>query len=1092
MDDSSQIQPEWFLNFKEVIKPKEIKSLVDLWEQNQFPKQFRKWTETRKTPNISYEDYETILGLKVTTQSSEEKLKELDIQLNKFTDLELYGIVRGIHMKVHLQELDEDTRETTKLSSQKMILQSFLDFFFQKNKELEGNYDLVVEQFEEFVNKAVLRLVSTVHPNETERSTNLLHYNHVFEKYVEWQKDAEAIKHVDNISPEYKIRRSILNGIRREIKSEIEGTWQSDQMRDEKIPVTSEGRRIMERYKIIFNSLPFLVKFVKQITKEAYLLYSACHHSQHNEEFNKVFWEYFRKTSQTREEKGICIKKTLIHLGIKYQIPKIKSPLITFGTWKGGDRDGNPYVIAAFSNQTFIEHKEFILEKYLEMVTPLIDNLTSSLDHVICTDELKKSVQKDRKTFPYIFNIKFKESYRAKLRYMMEKLKNTLDLTKQIAKKAGESTQPLLSLSFPGPAGYNYASELQDDINLLYNSLVAHSGKAQARSKLQDLKILVETFGFHMCSVDFRQTSTTNSATLAEYLNAVEMTQEAKFIKSNEQEKRKILLSLLFSETLEFNPYVLNSLNKTSKDTFQSLIIFADAHRTNEKSVGKFIISMTQDLSDILVLMILLKFVGLLNFTEGKLKGRIDITGLYETIGDLQNSSKIIKEYFSIPQLKEFIQNQRDGKLSVMLGYSDSTRDGSSLASDANLINATYNLKKIEEEVNQGSNSPISLCFYRGRGDTIPRGFGGSVSKSIISQGYNSLQEDHTEQNRFLRKYASVTSAMDHLNSVYSSHLTALLLKPVEGSWMYQRYFEFYGNLSFMKWNTLVREQNGGHGKIYFEILEKYSILPILSTCNFASRPVCRDGVQYNVENIRAIPFTMLLAQMREFTNGYYGTGTALKIGTRILEDLEGTIKDILYFMKKEKIESLPEVTKLIKEYGKIIDVEERNIQELEELFKIYGSKEVGVSSIALLLLDTHFESKRTPIDTLKKMYESYQPFKNSIDNKETSLLVRNYKIVQEYTKNATEQEKKVLEDPQIEAKLTKEWILKITNQDRLISKVIKKDFDSPELLILHKIQSRFLEKYHQLKKSGEKTKQIQIFLQMTILATSEALGFGG
>jgi phosphoenolpyruvate carboxylase len=124
-----------------------------------------------------------------------------------------------------------------------------------------------------------------------------------------------------------------------------------------------------------------------------------------------------------------------------------------FGTWKGGDRDGNPFVVASFTNQTFIEQKEFVLEQYVDMAKKLVDKLTPSTNHIVISEDLKFSLQKDNKKFPYIRDIKPQEPYRAKMRYILEKLENTLARVKEVKKQAGETTKPLLGLTLPGPTG---------------------------------------------------------------------------------------------------------------------------------------------------------------------------------------------------------------------------------------------------------------------------------------------------------------------------------------------------------------------------------------------------------------------------------------------------------------------------------------------------------------------------------------------------------------------------------------------------------------------------------------------------------------
>jgi len=166
----------------------------------------------------------------------------------------LLGVTRALHIKIHLQDLEEEAAaveqpnkhfhvDKTNILNSKLILQSFLDFLGKNG----------VEHYSDFLNNTFLRLVSTVHPNETERNVNLMHYTSVLEKYIDWKKESESIATLNTSAPEYKIRRESLNQLRRAIKAEIEGAWQSNQRRKVAITVENEARRLLERYRVIFR-----------------------------------------------------------------------------------------------------------------------------------------------------------------------------------------------------------------------------------------------------------------------------------------------------------------------------------------------------------------------------------------------------------------------------------------------------------------------------------------------------------------------------------------------------------------------------------------------------------------------------------------------------------------------------------------------------------------------------------------------------------------------------------------------------------------------------------------------------------------------
>jgi phosphoenolpyruvate carboxylase len=217
--------------------------------------------------------------------------------------------------------------------------------------------------------------------------------------------------------------------------------------------VQNEARRILERYKTIFKAFPMLIKFVKNLAKEAFWLFQAHQYSQKNPAFLQNFKKFFNHSEDSksmRYEKLTAIKRTFHEMNIELPPPRIKVPIISFGTWKGGDRDGNPFVVASFTNLTFVEQKEFVLEQYIDITKNLLDKLTPGTDHVSCSKELVDVVKANSKLFPYLENVKPFEPYRAQIRYILEKLNNTIARVKEIKLRGGETVKPLLGLTIPG------------------------------------------------------------------------------------------------------------------------------------------------------------------------------------------------------------------------------------------------------------------------------------------------------------------------------------------------------------------------------------------------------------------------------------------------------------------------------------------------------------------------------------------------------------------------------------------------------------------------------------------------------------------
>jgi len=1118
-DSDSAFTPEWFLSINKIILPKKITSLVDLWD-HMFKKKAVYWNYLNTNPKDLYKTFNKFVELAEGAKNNEEKKALLTETINSTDNITLLGIVRAIHLRTHLRSLDEAAtyvelpmhQSESGILGSKFIVHSYIEYL-----KMYGT-----ESFESFVNETCLRLVSTTHPNETERNTNLMHLTNLLDKYITWKKDLESIAHLPTFAPEYRIRRENLNQLRRAIKSEIEGFWQNNYRRKGPIPVESEARRLLERYKTIFKALPPFMKMIKHLAIEAFWLYQASVHVN-DKKWAETFESIYNKSKDSRDDKLEAIKKTFASLGIKLKPPHINAPIISFSSWKGGDRDGNPFVIASFTNSIFVEQKVFVLSQYIDLVRNLVDKLTVSTEFNPVSERLKNSLSTDRKNFPYLNNIKPWEPYRAKLKYILEKLKNTFKLVKTVKESSGSTTKPLLGRTLPGPAGYNDSQSLLEDIDVVYTSLLENGSKSQARSYVQDLKILVTTFGMHLTSIDFRQHSKHNFNAVYEYLKQFGYPLADKLKTSNEQEKRKILVDIIGDTSphpIEFDPWLIPSLSKLSKDTFETFLIFSDAATADKRCVGKFIISMCSNVSDLLVILTLMKFVGMLQSSNGKItQCSYDVTGLFETIEDLKSAHRIIKEYLEIPMIKEYICEHRNGHVTAMMGYSDSVRDGSSLASDAQITRTGILIRRLEEQLNENKpkNNHIKIVFYRGRGDTIPRGYGGSVTKAINSQLITSRTEDHTEQNRFLRHYSSVSSTMEHLHSTYAAHLSKQVDKlDLEAAERFQRFFDFYGRISNIKWNHLV--QSSGVGDTYFSLLNKYSILPHLSKAHFASRPVARDGIIYNIDTIRAIPFTMFLAQIREFTNAYYGTGTAFYKGNayldnegwstykkivKILTEQDGDFDNILSELNDDNFKLLTSLylkecnMNSIHDVVKSIEKEELDV-DLLKVLRLYPTLYEGIRELTKLIVELKNENRKA-LDLLIEMYNDYAPFQYSIQNKESALIIRDKEVVDMYTSQCNEEEKKILNMTHEEAELTKDCILQIMQQKVLVSKTLRQDFRSSELGILHRAQCKFLREYKELEskclgKSGTESieSQVDVYVQMTILAISEALGFAG
>jgi len=257
------------------------------------------------------------------------------------------------------------------------------------------------------------------------------------------------------------------------------------------------------------------------------------------------------------------------------------------------------------------------------------------------------------------------------------------------------------------------------------------------------------------------------------------------------------------------------------------------------------------------------------------------------------------------------------------------------------------------------------------------------------------------------------------------------------------------------------------------------------------------------------------LAQMREFTNAYYGTGTAFELANTYLTNGEITslqlakayIENLQDADEKKFHKSLLDQSdtqpfplllrglfglKKQEDVDKMVKIARQTEKDefLWKIFNLYENRQAAADAISFLILDLK-NSNIKILDVLQEMYTSYAPFRYCIENKETSLIIRRKDIVDDYTREATAEERALLDDTENEAQLTKKWILQINKQDRLESKTLTTDFEGAELTLLHKIQSKYLRKYRK-ETNKEQLQQLDVKIQMSILAVSEALGFAG
>ena len=382
---------------------------------------------------------------------------------------------------------------------------------------------------------------------------------------------------------------------------------------------------------------------------------------------------------------------------------------ITMGMWIGGDRDGNPFVTADTLKLSAMKQCELIITYYMNQLDILYRTFSMSSQLIKESDDLRLLADKSNDSSVY----REKEYYRKAIYYIREKLSNT---------------KKYLLNNVDNDEKYLTAEELEQDLLIIKNSLLENNGDTLIKGDLEELLSAVKIFGFYLASIDMRQDSSVYEACVAELLKSANI--ENNYSELSENEKCDLLLNILKKDP---RPLSINDENKQSEELKKELLIFKTARELKDKLgnniIKQNIISHTTSISDLLELAIMLKEVGLV----GSDFARLQLVPLFETIEDLENSYEIMDNYLALDIVKKWVKDNKDYQ-EIMLGYSDSNKDGGYLSSGWSLYKAQQDLSSL------GNKHGIKITFFHGRGGTVGRG-GGPSYDAIISQPLGSVQD---------------------------------------------------------------------------------------------------------------------------------------------------------------------------------------------------------------------------------------------------------------------------------------------------------------------------------------------------------------
>lgn len=521
---------------------------------------------------------------------------------------------------------------------------------------------------------------------------------------------------------------------------------------------------------------------------------------------------------------------------------------LKMGSWIGGDRDGNPFVTADVVRGTLRLQSSRVLRFYLEELHVLGSELSMAAHLADVSKDLRALAERSPDKSPH----RSGEPYRLAVSGIYARLTATatrLDV---------ETRRPAVGEAAP----YADVAEFKADLDILYRSLISNNSGVIARGRLRLLRRAVDCFGFHLASLDIRQNSAVHERTVAELIDAA--MPGMSYLALNEEAR----VALLVKELGNARP-LTSTFVKYSEETAGELALFhaaADAHaRYGSAAIPQCIISMCKGMSDMLEVALLLKEAGLVH-PSGRCA--INIVPLFETIEDLQASSGIMDRMLSLHDYRKLVDS-RGSLQEVMLGYSDSNKDGGFVTSGWELYKAEIDLIEVFERHH------VRLRLFHGRGGSVGRG-GGPSYDAIIAQpgGAVNGQIRITEQGEIISsKYSNAEVGRSNLEILTAATLEASLLQPKHSAPRpeYLKAMEELSELAFRAYRGLVYETDG-----FADYFWGSTVINEIATLNIGSRPASRKKTR-EIEDLRAIPWVFSWAQCRLMLPGWYGFASAVE-----------------------------------------------------------------------------------------------------------------------------------------------------------------------------------------------------------------------
>ena len=537
-------------------------------------------------------------------------------------------------------------------------------------------------------------------------------------------------------------------------------------------------------------------------------------------------------------------------------------PKITFGNWVGGDRDGHPLVTAGVTRNTLLKLRLKAFQVIRKELIVLRRNLSFNC--------VEKDLEVD---FHDNYNLLFKEirelSGHFKIDYPNEAFRQYLSFL--IAKLPVTVHEGEISEMREESISYKYPASLVKDLEILKNGLVAFGASEIAFTDVNEIIRIINTFGFHLARLDIRQNSRYHEIALSQLMQAAQLDGNA-FLAASESER----ILLINHELNSYRPFTHPNISIGDEaqaiiDTYR--VISDHMSRFGAEALGSLIVSMTRNVSDLLVVYLLEREAGLMVNTSDGMASRLPVVPLFETIEDLINSPRILDEFLSHPVTKNSLNLQQQANSfslpvqQVMIGYSDSNKDGGILASQWYLYEAQSRLAEI------GIKHGVRIRFFHGKGGSISRGAGPThwflraLPPGTINGDIRLTEQGETIE----RKYANKNNAVYNLELLTAGTLSATMLHNNQISeHKLASEFNYLASKSSHVYKQLIEKPG------FIRFYEKATPIDAIEQSKIGSRPSRRTGTR-TLNDLRAIPWVFSWSQCRFNITSWYGVGTTLE-----------------------------------------------------------------------------------------------------------------------------------------------------------------------------------------------------------------------